>query len=92
MDYDRQKANRAQVFLVSCVFHHVSILKLTVHDAYTDYLTTGVMPNPEPKEEDWSMPRLDRTSWYDLLDMMNRVEAFRIIWGVMEYLNRDVDA
>lgn len=38
------------------------------------------------------MPRLDRTGWYDLLDMMNRVEAFRIIWGVMEYLNRDVGA
>jgi hypothetical protein len=75
--------------LVSCLFHHVSVLKLTIHDAYTEYLTTGLMPKPTPVEEDWCSPKLQRTEWYDLLDQEARVEAFRSIWGVMEYLNRD---
>ncbi|KAM0705169.1 hypothetical protein Q7P35_007956 [Cladosporium inversicolor] len=78
-----------QIFLVSCLFHHVSILKLTIHDAYTEYLTTGSMPKQTPAEEDWCSPKLERTEWYDLLDQEGRVEAFRCIWGVMEYLNRD---
>ena len=82
----------AQIFLVSCLFHHVSILKLTVHDAYTEYLTTGAMPKLTPAEEDWCSPKLERTDWYDLLDQEGRVEAFRSIWGVMEYLNRDTTA
>ena len=81
-----------QIFLVSCLFHHVSILKLTIHDAYTEYLTTGSMPEQTPAEEDWCSPKLERTEWYDLLDQEGRVEAFRSIWGVMEYLNRDKTA
>jgi hypothetical protein len=78
--------------LVSCLFHHISILKLTIHDAYTEYLTTGSMPEQTTFEEDWWSPKLQRTEWYDLLDQEGRVEAFRSIWGVMEYLNRDKTA
>lgn len=78
--------------MVSCLFHHVSILKLTIHDAYTEYLTTGSVPKQMPVEEDWCSPKLERTEWYDLLDQEGRVEAFRSIWGVMEYLNRDKTA
>ena len=50
------------------------------------------MPKQTPVEEDWCNPKLERTQWYDLLDQQHRVEAFRCIWGVMEYLNRDVSA
>jgi hypothetical protein len=50
------------------------------------------MPKPTPVEEDWCSPKLQRTEWYDLLDQEGRVEAFRSIWGVMEYLNRDKTA
>jgi hypothetical protein len=82
--------NMLQVFLVSCIYHHVSILRLTIHDAYTHYLTTGVMPEQTPAEEDWCSPRLERTEWYDLLDQEGRVDAFRCIWGVMEYVNQDL--
>lgn len=79
-----------QIFLVSCLFHHVSILKLTIHSAYTHYLTTGILPQPTPAEEDWCSPPLERTEWYDLFDQESRVDAFRCIWGVMEYATRDV--
>lgn len=50
------------------------------------------MPKQTPAEEDWCSPKLERTEWYDLLDQEGRVEAFRSIWSVMEYLNRDKTA
>lgn len=55
-------------------------------------MTTGLMPKPTPVEEDWYSPKLQRTEWYNLLDQEGRVEAFRSLWGVMEYLNRDKTA
>jgi hypothetical protein len=63
---------------------------MTVHEAYLSYLTTGKMPEQTPAQIDWSSPRLERTEWYDLFDRKDRVEAFSCIWGVMEYVNRDV--
>lgn len=41
-------------------------------------------------EEDWSVPRLERTDWLDLFDQEQRVQAFKCAWGVMEYVSRDV--
>jgi hypothetical protein len=90
MGQDRQTDNSAQIFLVSCLFHHVSVLKLTVHNAYTDYLTTGIQPTQTPLEDDWSIPKLERTDWLDLFNQEQRVEAFKCVWGVMEYVSRDV--
>ena len=75
---------------MSCIFHHISNLKHTVHNAYTDYLTTGIKPVQTPSEEDWSVPKLERTDWLDLFDQEQRVEAFKCVWGVMEYVSRDV--
>lgn len=67
-------------------------MKLVVHDAYIDYITTGVMPDPTPAEEDWCKPRLECTDWYDMLDTKRRVRAFKVIWNVMEYMHREEDA
>lgn len=74
--------------MVSCLNHHVSILKLTVHDAYTDYLISGRMPEPLPEDGAWCRPKLQRTKWFDLFDQGERVEAFRALWGVLAYLTR----
>ncbi|EME81131.1 uncharacterized protein MYCFIDRAFT_97007, partial [Pseudocercospora fijiensis CIRAD86] len=80
-DYD-------EVFMVSSLNHHISILKLTVHWAYLEYTKTEEMPQPVPEDENWCRPRLQRTQWYDLLDIQQRVEAFRALWGIMSYLMR----
>lgn len=77
--------------MVSALNHHVSILKLTVHVTYIEYLQTEVLPSPLPQECDWGSPRLQRTQWYDLLDTEQRVQAFRVLWGVMEYLTRPME-
>ena len=57
--------------MVSSLNHHISILKFTVHDAYIDYLESEQLPDPNSihYDDNWSRPRLQRTRWYDLLDM-----------------------
>lgn len=77
-----------QVFLVSALNHHVSILRFQVHQAYIDYLTTGMFPNPSPQDDAWCNPNLYRTRWYDLFDMKQRAEAMRGVWGVLAFLMR----
>ncbi|KAK4955335.1 hypothetical protein LTR10_007530 [Elasticomyces elasticus] len=71
------------VFMVSSLNHHISIVKLTVHDAYTDSLVAGTSLEDLPK------PTLQRSQWFDLFDRQQRVEALRGIWGVMAYFTRD---
>ena len=86
-----------QVFMVSSLNHHISILKLTVHEAYLDYLEHEQLPNPlqsdppMPADQAWCSPILERTQWYDLFNIEERVEAFRALWGIMAYLARDVE-
>ncbi|GIZ48980.1 hypothetical protein CKM354_001202200 [Cercospora kikuchii] len=79
-----------EAFMISSLNHHISILKLKVHGAYLDYLETERVPDPSV-DEDWSRPLLQRTKWYDLLDVNDRVEAFRTLWGISSYLFRDID-
>ncbi|KAM3414410.1 hypothetical protein BST61_g11048 [Cercospora zeina] len=94
MDYEAigkdPKSEYDEVFMVSSLNHHIAILKLTVHGAYLDYLETEKLPDPTV-DENWSRPRLQRTRWYDLLDVDDRVEAFRVLWGIASYLFRDMD-
>lgn len=78
--------------MVSSLNHHISILKLTVHEAYVDFLVSGAMPNPRPDNARWCRPKLQRSRWLDLFDMEQRVEAFRDLWGVMAYLTREAEA
>lgn len=74
--------------MVSSLNHHISILKLTVHQAYMDFLASGTLPVPKPEQADWCKPKLQRSQWLDLFNVDDRVLAFRGIWGVMEYLGR----
>jgi hypothetical protein len=73
---------------VSSLNHHVSLLRLRVHDAYMDFLETGKMPAPESVPADWSAPVLHRTRWYDLIDPRDRAEVLRGLWGMVGFLSR----
>lgn len=78
--------------MVSSLNHHISILKMTVHGAYIEYLQSETLPNPTPDDKDWCSPKLQRTQWFDLLNVDQRVEAFRALWGVTAYLTREIDS
>ncbi|KAF1940710.1 hypothetical protein EJ02DRAFT_379172 [Clathrospora elynae] len=76
------------VFMVSSLNHHISLLKLRIHPAYLQYITEGKMPDEAPSDPNWCSPKLQRTRWFDLFDIDDRTEAMRGIWGVMFYLMR----
>ncbi|KAF2417111.1 hypothetical protein EJ08DRAFT_654616 [Tothia fuscella] len=76
-----------EVFLISSLNHHISILRLTVHKAYLEYIQYGSFPSPSSQPE-WCKPVVHRSPWYDLFDIKDRLEAMRGIWGVMAYLAR----
>lgn len=78
--------------MVSSLNHHVSVLKLTVHGGYVEYLQSETLPNPLPTDKSWCSPKLQRTQWFDLLDVDQRVQAFRVLWGVAAYLTREIDS
>lgn len=80
-----------QVFMVSSLNHHVSLLKLHVHPAYLDYITHGKLPESQPSDPNWCSPKLERTQWFDLFNVEDRTEAMRGLWGVMSYLLRAKD-
>ncbi|KAJ4375297.1 hypothetical protein N0V83_002383 [Neocucurbitaria cava] len=79
------------VFMVSSLNHHISLLMLRVHPAYLQYITEGKLPGGPPSDPDWCSPKLQRTRWFDLFDIKDRTEAMRGIWGVMSYLMRGAD-
>ncbi|KAF2200561.1 hypothetical protein GQ43DRAFT_441440 [Delitschia confertaspora ATCC 74209] len=76
-----------EVFMISSLNHHISILKLRVHPLYMQYLAEGVLPHAQP-DNSWSSPTFHRTRWYDLFNVDDRTEAMRGIWGIMAYLMR----
>ncbi|KAF2115296.1 hypothetical protein BDV96DRAFT_612646 [Lophiotrema nucula] len=77
-----------EVFMVSSLNHHISILKLRVHRSYIRYLTEGTLPDETPSDARWFSPVLTRTRWYDLFSIDDRTEAMRGMWGVIGYLMR----
>ncbi|CAE6997826.1 hypothetical protein PTTW11_00602 [Pyrenophora teres f. teres] len=76
------------VFMVSSLNHHISLLKLCIHPAYLEYITEGKLPEHSPSDPDWCSPKLSRTRWFDLFNVNDRVEAMRGLWGIMSYLMR----
>ncbi|KAJ4303444.1 hypothetical protein N0V90_002339 [Kalmusia sp. IMI 367209] len=76
------------VFMISSLNHHISVLKLRVHPLYVQYLAEGTLPPHLPADPDWCSPRLQRTRWFDLFDTNDRTEAMRGLWGIMNYLMR----
>jgi len=77
-----------EVYMLSSMYHHVSIVKLRVHGAYIDYLTDGSLPSTLPSDPTWCQPSMQRSQWFNLFHIGQRVEAFRCLWGVMCYLTR----
>ncbi|KAI9810407.1 MAG: hypothetical protein M1827_006293 [Pycnora praestabilis] len=90
------------VFMISSIFHHISILRLRVHSKYLQHLTAGTLgpsraqPPPtsttqttdQEDQQPWYVLQLQRTRWYDLFQADDRVEAMRGVWGVMRWLMR----
>lgn len=77
-----------EIFMVSSLNHHISILKMRIHPSYLQYLTEGTLPTQHPSDPLWASPKLQRTRWFDFFSVDDRAEAMRGLWGIMAYLMR----
>lgn len=71
------------VFLVSCLNHHVSVSRCRVTSGLLDVLEGRA----EQLQEETGM-RLWRSRWWDLFLAEERIEAMTAIWGMMAWLMR----
>jgi len=82
-----------QIYLISSLNHHLSIVRVRVPAKYIHFLTTGP-PSMIPREfiasrNPWFELRVQRSRWYDLLIPEDRAQAMRGVWGVIGWMMRD---
>lgn len=81
VDYD-------DIFVISCVFHHISILRVRVPDRLLDVLAGAT---PDPGIEGRGRLEIWRTRWYDFFIPQDRLEAMRAVWAVVAYAMRRIE-
>ena len=72
------------IFLVSALNHHVSILRVRVPDTLLEVLGGG--------EGEWEKVVVWRSKWFDLFLAQERIEAMELVWGMMAWLMRNVES
>lgn len=76
------------VFLLSCLNHHVSIVRVRVPTSLLDELEgQRMLAEGEEREKCFMW----RSRWFDMFLAEDRVEAMTCIWGMMAYMMRKVD-
>ncbi|KAJ5788158.1 hypothetical protein N7457_003148 [Penicillium paradoxum] len=73
------------IYMISSINHHISILHLRVHRRYLDILTHGDSTFPATEDQPWHVLQLERTRWFDLFDAKDRIEALRGVWQLFHH-------
>lgn len=79
-DYD-------DIFVVSCIFHHISVLRVRVPARLLEVLEGS--PEADLTKRSWGKVKAWRSLWFDLFCVDDRVEAMKLIWGMMAYQVRE---
>jgi hypothetical protein len=80
------------VFLLSALNHHVSLVRARVPLRLLDELggeTETAAAAADGPAGGWGEFRFYRSRWYDLFLVEERIEAMTAIWGMMSWLMRD---
>ncbi|KAJ0115892.1 hypothetical protein J7T55_004061 [Diaporthe amygdali] len=80
VDYD-------DVFVISSLFHHMSVLRVRVPDRLLQVLDGA----PTPNGRDWGKLQVWRTRWFDFFVPDDRVDAMKAVWGVVAYAMRAME-
>ncbi|KAK1830552.1 hypothetical protein QBC39DRAFT_331549 [Podospora conica] len=72
------------VFVVSALFHHVSVVRVRVPDRLLAVLDGGA------EEGGWGRLEVRRSRWFDLFLVEDRVEAMKLVWSMVSFLMREV--
>ena len=76
-----------EIYQLSCVNHHVALLKVRVSKRYLRWLEGKETKPKEMTEAD--ILQLQRSKYYDLFNVAERTEFFEALWRVMCWLMRD---
>ncbi|KAM0427208.1 hypothetical protein ACHAPT_007636 [Fusarium lateritium] len=82
----RQGADYDDIFVVSSLFHHVSILRVRVPNRLLEALDGA--REPDLSKRSWGKVEAWRSPWYDLFDAKQRLDALKLVWGMMAYQMR----
>lgn len=82
----QQGADFDDIFVVSSLFHHVSVLRVRVPSRLLEVLDGS--PEPDGPGRSWSKVKAWRSKWFDLFSVEQRLEAMELMWGVMAYQMR----
>ncbi|KAK4240761.1 hypothetical protein C8A03DRAFT_31151 [Achaetomium macrosporum] len=85
-DYD-------DIFVVSALFHHISIVRVRVPDRLLAVLD-GEPDNDGASESgrrrrSWGKLEVWRSPWFDFFKVEERVRAMQIVWSMMAYMMRE---
>ena len=80
-DYD-------DIFVVSALFHHISVVRVRVPDRLLAVLE-GEREDPPSEAKSWGRLEARRSKWYDLFKADDRIAAVQLLWSMMAYLMRD---
>jgi len=81
-----QNSSFDDIFLISALFHHISVVRCRVGTTYLEALEArGQFVDVQGEESKLVMWR---SRWFDLFKSEDRVQAMSLVWGVMGYLMR----
>ena len=81
-------AEHDDIFLLSCLNHHVSVVRVRVPTSLLDELE-GERALGQGQEREKCV--MWRSRWFDMFLAEDRVEAMTCIWGMMAYMMRKED-
>ncbi|KAB5518761.1 hypothetical protein GE09DRAFT_1044624 [Coniochaeta sp. 2T2.1] len=81
----RGGADCDDVFVVSSLFHHVSVVRVRVPDRLMEVLEGA---DDEGEGKSWGGLEVWRSKWFDFFLAEDRIEAMRLVWGMMAFLMR----
>ncbi|KAI2779381.1 hypothetical protein F4815DRAFT_474104 [Daldinia loculata] len=84
------------VFLLSSLFHHLCVIRVRVPNRLLEVLSGAPDGNVKveaggEKLKSWGKLEVWRSKWYDLFIVEDRLEAMRLLWGVMGWVMRTED-
>ncbi|KAL7620045.1 hypothetical protein AAE478_010594 [Parahypoxylon ruwenzoriense] len=80
-DYD-------DIFVLSSLFHHLCVLRVRVPRRLLEVLGGEPDVKSDAGERSWGKLEMWRSKWFDLFIIEERLEAMRLLWGMMAWVMR----
>ncbi|KAI8965542.1 hypothetical protein F5Y11DRAFT_354887 [Daldinia sp. FL1419] len=84
------------VFVLSSLFHHLCVIRVRVPNRLLEVFSGAPDGNVKveasgEKSKSWGKLDVWRSKWYDLFIVEERLEAMRLLWGMMGWVMRTED-